>query len=290
MIKKISTGTAFMVCALFFSQVGINTTTPKATLDVVGKPTDILSLDGITAPRITGTQLRSKIYTAAQTGTLIYATAPDTAPEGQTVDVTNIGYYYFNGTKWIKINAEPWQILGSTNAATSNTQNIYQTGKVSIGGNASNGLLSIYNTTGLVNNTSLYIQNTSFLDSNIKPWVAHINNLASGSFSTLSINGDQAFVFSTDNNAMAYSRNALELIPHVGGGGGTPFGFKITEQGMFAFNAQYPTETIDLALGTMRIRSLPKNGATNAIYTTPSGTASLPETTDFAGTFAESAW
>lgn len=88
-----------------FSQqgnVGINTTTPKATLDVAGKPTVTDHFDGIIAPRITGDQLRAKTYTADQTGALVYVTAVDTAPAGQTVNVTTTGYYYFNGTQWTK--------------------------------------------------------------------------------------------------------------------------------------------------------------------------------------------
>jgi len=83
------------------AQVGINTSTPHATLDVNGKPTDNTVLDGIIAPRITGDQLRAKTYTAAQTGAMVYVSAADTAPAGQTIDVTSPGYYYFNGIKWV---------------------------------------------------------------------------------------------------------------------------------------------------------------------------------------------
>ncbi|MDQ1857715.1 hypothetical protein [Chryseobacterium sp. WLY505] len=90
-----------------FSQVGINTTTPQASLDVTGKPTSTNVLDGIIAPRISGTQLRAKTYTASQTGAMVYVTAADTAPAGQTVDIKSSGYYYFDGSlnKWQKLNA-----------------------------------------------------------------------------------------------------------------------------------------------------------------------------------------
>jgi len=74
---------ALFSSAFTFAQVGVNTQNPVVTLDVVGKPTDTSSLDGITAPRITGAQLRAKTYTTAQTGTLVYITAADTAPAGQ---------------------------------------------------------------------------------------------------------------------------------------------------------------------------------------------------------------
>lgn len=94
-----------LIASLFFSsfafaQVGINTETPQATLDVVGKPTDVTKLDGVIPPRITGDQLRAKTYTATQTGALVYVSLADTAPAGQTIEVTSVGYYYFDGTKW----------------------------------------------------------------------------------------------------------------------------------------------------------------------------------------------
>jgi len=103
--------TALLVKILLFAgffiqaQVGINTSNPQATLDVNGKPTDNTALDGIIAPRITGDQLRAKTYTAAQTGAMVYVSTADTAPAGQTIDVTTAGYYYFNGTKWVTYNS-----------------------------------------------------------------------------------------------------------------------------------------------------------------------------------------
>jgi hypothetical protein len=91
-----------LISGLASSQVGINTDTPVSTLDLAGKAADISSLDGITAPRLTGDQLRSKIYTTAQTGTLVYVTVSDATPSGQTVYVTTTSYFYFDGTVWQK--------------------------------------------------------------------------------------------------------------------------------------------------------------------------------------------
>ena len=101
MFKKIITLSVLFSTLSVFSQVGIGTETPNATLDVVGKPTEAAELDGIIAPRLTGVELRSKTYTADQTGALVYVTVPDTAPAGQTEEVKKTGYYYFDGTKWI---------------------------------------------------------------------------------------------------------------------------------------------------------------------------------------------
>ena len=84
-------------------QVGINTQTPKATLDVVGKPSDSTSLDGFIAPRITASQLKTKMYTIEQKGTLIYVTEKfdsDSDAIGQVEFVKSTGYYVFDGTNW----------------------------------------------------------------------------------------------------------------------------------------------------------------------------------------------
>jgi len=97
-------GTTFSVDAAN-DRAGIGTITPQATLDVVGKPTVTTAFDGIIAPRITGNQLSPKLYTAAQTGAIIYATSADTTPSGQTVNVTSSGYYYFDGSVWVKFNS-----------------------------------------------------------------------------------------------------------------------------------------------------------------------------------------
>lgn len=85
-----------------YSQVGVNIQSPKATLHVVGKNTDATKPDGVIAPILTGDELKAKdaVYTAAQTGAIIYASAPVTISSTKTVNVTTPGYYYFNGTLW----------------------------------------------------------------------------------------------------------------------------------------------------------------------------------------------
>ena len=96
-----------------YSQVGINTETPKATLDVMASPDKPAHIDGFIAPRLKGTELKSKdaLYTAEQTGTLVYVTealdgnssTPATEDDvtAKTINVTQPGYYSFDGTKWV---------------------------------------------------------------------------------------------------------------------------------------------------------------------------------------------
>ncbi|NIF05975.1 hypothetical protein F3J23_11035 [Chryseobacterium sp. Tr-659] len=93
------------------AQVGINTTSPSATLDVKGKST-VTDTDGLIAPRLTRAQLTAKgntLYGPNQDGAIIYITdisAGDTA--SQRINITTKGYYYFdNGTN-------QWKILSYT--------------------------------------------------------------------------------------------------------------------------------------------------------------------------------
>lgn len=93
-----------------FSQVGINTENPKATLDVVASPGDNTKTDGIIAPRLTGAELKAKdaLYTTAQKGAIIYATSAS-ASAGvageKTININEEGFYYFDGAVWRKISA-----------------------------------------------------------------------------------------------------------------------------------------------------------------------------------------
>lgn len=103
------------------AQVGINTGSPQATLDVTGTPETASKLDGIIAPRLTGAQLKAKNYTSAQTGALVFVTAAEAAPSGQTVDVLSPGYYFFDGTKWNGLSTN-WNTIGNTGTtATAST-------------------------------------------------------------------------------------------------------------------------------------------------------------------------
>ena len=99
---------------LFFSQfvlsqVGINTTDPKATMDIMAKTTDGSKAEGFIAPRLTGDQIRlsDMQYGTDQTGTIIYATSAVTSSSSsKTVNITSPGYYYFDGSVWKKIGGE----------------------------------------------------------------------------------------------------------------------------------------------------------------------------------------
>ncbi len=135
----LATATSFLVCA----QVGINTETPKTTLDVAAKKTDGTTPEGFMAPRLTGDQIASaeSKYNADQEGTLVYATTPVSSVTPKTGNITNPGYYYFDGNVWqafkaldSSISGTPFVLSGTTtDAGNDKTDAIGRTGIVGIG-------------------------------------------------------------------------------------------------------------------------------------------------------------
>lgn len=115
-MKKHTLLLSFLVCtSMAFAQVGINTTTPNATLEVVGKGATTTIPDGIIAPRISKQQLAAKTagtYGSLQTAAVVFVnditTPTGTIPSlAQVAEVTALGYYYFNGTIWKAIGGAP---------------------------------------------------------------------------------------------------------------------------------------------------------------------------------------
>ncbi|MDR0802796.1 hypothetical protein [Fluviicola sp.] len=96
--------------------VGVNISAPKATLDVSAITTAAGHAEGIIAPRLSGNQIKDKDndYTAAQTGAIVYATAPVSVASVKTARITTVGYYYFDGNIWQEIVANDWHITGNS--------------------------------------------------------------------------------------------------------------------------------------------------------------------------------
>jgi hypothetical protein len=105
-MKKKIFFTAILLQSLnLFSQVGINTTTPRTTFDVSAKNTDGSSPEGLLPPRLTGDQLKAAdgMYTANQKGAIVYITESVNTSSVKTTNVNTEGYYYFDGNTWQKI-------------------------------------------------------------------------------------------------------------------------------------------------------------------------------------------
>lgn len=104
--------TAILISGVSFSQVGINTASPKTTLDVSatrdtsGLITNNSQTFGLQAPRLTRAELTANTatYGINQTGALIYITdVTGGDATGQRINVTAMGYYYFDGTVWQRL-------------------------------------------------------------------------------------------------------------------------------------------------------------------------------------------
>lgn len=112
MKKKIYTLLAtVMLVASVWGQVGINTTSPVATMQVNPSKTDGSTSEGFIAPRVTGEHLYNAdmqtVYGINQDGTIVFVSeVPVLAHRiGQVQYVDSRGYYYYDyqKNKWIKM-------------------------------------------------------------------------------------------------------------------------------------------------------------------------------------------
>lgn len=88
-------------------RVGINTTTPGATLDVVATTTDATRPDAVLVPRMTAAELNAKnaAYVAAQNGALVFVTSGTGVAATKTANVTGTGFYYYDSptSLWVAV-------------------------------------------------------------------------------------------------------------------------------------------------------------------------------------------
>ena len=91
----------FLAAGLFVSaQVGVGTTSPTTTLDVVGAnhttvPGALAASDGVTAPRVT-TDMTATPAAGVTVGQIVYST-----------HASSTGFYYWNGSAWIPLVPAP---------------------------------------------------------------------------------------------------------------------------------------------------------------------------------------
>ncbi len=90
--------------AQIFAQVGVNTDAPSATLEITAKAATgtVNTVDGVLVPRVDRERAQSMV--SIPTSTMIYVNNIGTgAQTGNAVNINAVGFYYFDGTVWVKI-------------------------------------------------------------------------------------------------------------------------------------------------------------------------------------------
>jgi hypothetical protein len=117
----------FLVSMVSMAQVGVGTTTPAATLDITAANLSGTTVDGLLVPRVS--RLRAQTMTGTPTSTVLYVNDISVGtPTGTTVNVTAVGFYYFDGTVWQKLGSgatNAWNVTG--NSGLSGTTNFVGT-------------------------------------------------------------------------------------------------------------------------------------------------------------------
>ena len=117
----------FLFSVAGMAQVGIGTPAPAATLDITAANLTAASVDGLLVPRIS--RARAQTMAGTPTSTLVYIDNVATGSLlGTTVNVTSVGFYFFNGTVWERLASganNAWNITG--NAGLSGTTNFLGT-------------------------------------------------------------------------------------------------------------------------------------------------------------------
>ncbi|MFP3592758.1 hypothetical protein [Chryseobacterium sp. SIMBA_038] len=264
--------------------VGITTANPQVTLDVAGTPATATILDGIRAPRLTGSQMRAKTYTNNQLAAIVYATAADTAPAGQTINVTSAGYYYFDGTAWQRMKINDVNIYNNNGSLTSSRTLTNNGFSLTFAGAEQSTIW--YNDGGINQRGFGNGKRGSII-------IASDDNNSNGINSNLQLFQDpesaSQIVSTSDSRGFylgtSYTTTTAPLIFTTSAGSsavGTEK-MRITGEGNVAINTSPPTERLDVN-GNTRLRVLPLNGTANAIYTQSGGGASATQNQTFTAT------
>ena len=95
---------AIIYTQFIIAQTGIDTKSTNATLEIKSLPTNQQIVDGIITPQVSKATLISKenIYNQDHKGTLLFVNEIDNSTSQKTINITNTGYYYYDGDVWKK--------------------------------------------------------------------------------------------------------------------------------------------------------------------------------------------
>ncbi len=102
MKKQLLTILTLSLGTMIFAQVGVNTPTPEASLDITAKTDTGTAIEGLLIPRVD--RLKAQSMTNIPTSTMIYVNSiANGTLAGNAVNISSVGYYFYNGTVWSKL-------------------------------------------------------------------------------------------------------------------------------------------------------------------------------------------
>lgn len=173
-MKNYIFGVAFLaLCFHTSAQVGINTTDPKAQLDIsIKNPSAPSSTDGILIPRISNFPTSSP--SAEQNGMLVFLDNSKTNFPA--------GFYYWNATggNWEGVTGKAFSDfykVGTTTQATDQQESIFRKGNVNIGGESDNVKLKVMisPTESFTTKTGIEVENASTTPANVTYGILNTN-------------------------------------------------------------------------------------------------------------------
>ena len=241
-----------------FSQVGINTSDPKATLDITAKEATGISrnVDGLLIPRVD--RERAQSMTGTPVSTLIYVNNIEKGlPTGTAINIDDVGYYYFDGSFWVKLIApspvNPMVNIYNSDGTLTNNRT------VTIGGNnlIFSGTTGIFQVSGNTNGLyRSYLRNASTvtnsrMDVNIGAGSANIY-LGADNSSAIFGAGTKAYLDNHSGGRFVFGTNGVENVTfatsgNVGIGTANPTR-KLDVQGSQSINAARTAGTTNDAL------------------------------------------
>lgn len=162
---------------LYNAQVGINTPTPATSLDVSAKNATgtTTNVDGLLIPRVD--RERAQNMTGVPISTLIFVNNIATGSQtGTAINIDLAGYYYYNGTVWVKLSSpvniysSDGTLAGNRTVTTAGNSLSFTNGtnNVGIGTSGTQGIVSAtgssrgaFQATGGTGVLNMFVDNTS---------------------------------------------------------------------------------------------------------------------------------